>query len=204
MSGINLKTSLLCILLISATSAIAQVINVGNGSYTTTFPGTDAAGRNSYPSGTPFTTGIAATKPTPTNDWWSNKVKNNHSDNLFNYPFTLKTVNSGLVVTYIPWGVIDNIEPVVVGVAGVDDRLVHVHRPVSALLVVHEGMAAKVEIAGVGHELLCRTFAQFQCRECHVGFEGRARWVGAIDGTVDHRPVRVGVEHFPVIAADAV
>ena len=32
----------------------AQVVNVGSGSYTTTFPGVDAAGRNGYPSGTPL------------------------------------------------------------------------------------------------------------------------------------------------------
>ncbi len=98
----------------------AQIINVGNGSYTKTFPGTDAAGRNGFPSGTPFLTGTAATKPVPTNDWWSHKVKNSHSGNLFNYPFTLKTVNSGLVVSYIPWGPIDNILPVTVGVAGLN------------------------------------------------------------------------------------
>jgi len=98
----------------------AQIVNVGNGSYTTTFPGTDVAGRNTFPQGTPFMTGAAANKPVPTNDWWSHKVKNSHSDNLFNYPFTLKTVNSGLVVSYIPWGVIDNIEPVIVGVTGLN------------------------------------------------------------------------------------
>ena len=114
------------ILLISAMAIVgimqlnAQVVNVGSGSYTKTFPGVDGAGRNGYPSGTPFTTGVAATKPTPTNDWWSHKVKNAHSSNLFNYPFTLKTVNSGLVVTYIPWGVIDNIEPVIVGVTNLN------------------------------------------------------------------------------------
>jgi endoglucanase Acf2 len=102
----------------TAQNTFGQVINIGSGSYTTNFPGTDAAGRNGYPSGTPFTTGIAATKPVPTNDWWSHKVKNNHSDNLFNYPFTLKTVNGGLVVSYIPWGPIDNILPVTVGVTG--------------------------------------------------------------------------------------
>ncbi|MEM8890837.1 MAG: glycosyl hydrolase, partial [Bacteroidota bacterium] len=95
-----------------------QVVNVGDGSYTLSFPGTDAAGRNSFPSGIPFTTGAAATKPVPTNDWWSHKIKNSHSANLFNYPFTMKTVNRGLVATYIPWGVIDDIEPVTVGVSG--------------------------------------------------------------------------------------
>ena len=96
--------------------SFSQIVPIGSGSYTTTFPGTDAAGRNSFPSGSPLTVGNAALKPVPTNDWWSNKVKNNHSDNLFNYPFTLKTTNNGLVVSYIPWGVIDNILPVVVGV----------------------------------------------------------------------------------------
>ena len=100
--------------------SFAQIINVGSGSYTTTFPGTDVAGRNGYPSGSPKTIGVAATKPVPTNDWWSDKIKNNHSSNLFNYPFTLKTVNQGLVVSYIPWGPIDNILPVTVGVTGLN------------------------------------------------------------------------------------
>jgi endoglucanase Acf2 len=114
------------VLLIAAIALIgtmplnAQVVNVGSGSYTKTFPGVDGAGRNGFPSGTPFTTGVAANKPTPTNDWWSHKVKNAHSSNLFNYPFTLKTINSGLVVTYIPWGPIDNIEPVIVGVTSLN------------------------------------------------------------------------------------
>ena len=112
------KISLLILIsLICSISTFAQLVNVGSGSYTRTFPGTDVAGRNSFPSGSPITVGNAANKPAPTNDWWSNKVKNNHSDNLFNYPFTLKTINNGLVVSYIPWGVIDNILPVVVGVS---------------------------------------------------------------------------------------
>ncbi|NBR83523.1 MAG: hypothetical protein EBT52_07320 [Flavobacteriia bacterium] len=97
-----------------------QFVPVGSGSYTTVFPGVDAAGRNGYPSGTPFVTGAAANKPIPTNDWWSAQVKNPHTDNLFNYPFTMKSVNEGLVVSYIPWGPIDNILPVVVGVSGLN------------------------------------------------------------------------------------
>ncbi|MEO0896739.1 MAG: glycosyl hydrolase [Bacteroidota bacterium] len=101
-------------------SVLGQGVPVGSGSYTTSFPGTDVAGRNGYPSGSPQTIGNAAGKPVPTNDWWSAKVKNPHADNLFNYPFTLKTVNQGLVVSYIPWGVIDNILPVVVGVEGLN------------------------------------------------------------------------------------
>ncbi|MEL6652570.1 MAG: glycosyl hydrolase [Bacteroidota bacterium] len=98
----------------------AQIIPAGSGSYTTNFPGVDAAGRNTFPSGNPYLTGNAVGKPVTTNDWWSAKVKNPHADNLFNYPYTLKTVNEGLVVSYIPWGVIDNIIPVVVGVSGLN------------------------------------------------------------------------------------
>lgn len=115
---IGLKTFLALNLL--SNFLIGQIVPVGAGSYTTAFPGTDQAGRNSFPSGAPLTIGNAALKPVPTNDWWSNKVKNNHSDNLFSYPFTLKTTNNGLVVSYIPWGVIDNILPVVVGVTGLN------------------------------------------------------------------------------------
>lgn len=96
----------------------AQIIPVGSGSYTKTFPGTDAAGRNGFPSGTPQLSGSALGKPVPTNDWWSKLVKENHADNLFNYPYTMKTTNAGLVVSYIPRGVIDDQLPVVVGVTG--------------------------------------------------------------------------------------
>ena len=74
------------------------------GSYTATFPGTDAAGRNGFPSGEPQTTGIAATKPVPTNDWWSKLIKEDFADNLFNYPMTMKTTNNGMIVTFIPVG----------------------------------------------------------------------------------------------------
>lgn len=98
----------------------AQFVNTGNGSYTTVFPGADVAGRNKFPSGTPLLSGVAATKPVPTNDWWSSKVKNNHVDNLFSYPYALKTVNSGFVISYIPWGVIDDILPVTVGVTNLN------------------------------------------------------------------------------------
>ena len=96
----------------------SQVIQVGSGSYTTSFPGTDAAGRNGYPSGQPQTTGPAAQKHVPTNDWWSYLIKNDHANNLFNYPLALKTVNSGLVTSYIPWGVFDDQEPIIVGLNG--------------------------------------------------------------------------------------
>lgn len=98
------------------TAVFAQFVSVGSGSYRTTFPGTDAAGRNAYPSGTPFLSGNALGKPVPTSDWWSALVKNGTASNLFNYPFTMKTTSAGLVVSYIPTGVIDDLSPFLVGV----------------------------------------------------------------------------------------
>jgi hypothetical protein len=68
--------------------AVSAQVNVGSASYTTSFPGADEAGRNSYPSGSPQLSGNALNKPVPTNDWWSKLVKENHADNLFNYPMT--------------------------------------------------------------------------------------------------------------------
>ncbi|MFZ4522574.1 MAG: glycosyl hydrolase [Bacteroidales bacterium] len=105
-------------LLLAALQGLSQVIPVGSGSYTKTFPGTDAAGRNAYPSGFPQVSGNSSGKPAPTNDWWSALIKTGQASNLFNYPFTMKTKSDGLIVTYIPWGVIDDIVPVTVGVTG--------------------------------------------------------------------------------------
>ena len=77
----NLNTSLFTTVLLTwlfAAGINAQIINVGSGSYTRTFPGTDAAGRNGFPSGSPQLSGNAIGKPVPTNDWWSKLVKENH------------------------------------------------------------------------------------------------------------------------------
>lgn len=108
------------ILIFPVQSMKAQFVDVGSGSYTTSFPGVDAAGRNTYPSGSPQLSGNAAGKPVPTNDWWSLLIKNDHAGNLFNYPMALKTTNPGLVVSYIPWGVYDDQEPITVGVSGLN------------------------------------------------------------------------------------
>lgn len=102
-----------------------QFVSVGSGSYTTVFPGTDVAGRNTYPSGIPNVSGIAATKPVPTNDWWSSLIKNNFVTNLFNYPLAFKTCETGLVVCYItaPSGgggssqPTSDVNPIIVGVS---------------------------------------------------------------------------------------
>jgi endoglucanase Acf2 len=124
---ISIKVTFLSLILIHLYQILpGQIINVGSGSYTTQFPGVDEAGRNKYPSGTPYTTGMAATKPVPTNDWWSKQIKEKHADNLFNYPFTLKSINNGLVVSYMPWGVIDDQLPVIVGVSGLNAPEVNV------------------------------------------------------------------------------
>ena len=114
------KVIFLFSILFCAFSLSAQTTQVGSGSYTNTFPGTDSAGRNGYPSGAPQLSGNAIGKPVPTNDWWSKLVKEDHADNLFNYPMTLKTTNSGLIITYIPWGVIGDSKPIEVGLTGLN------------------------------------------------------------------------------------
>ncbi len=78
----------------------AQTVPVGSGSYTTVFPGVDEAGRNTYPSGTPYLSGAAAGKPVPTNDWWSDFVKTDHGGKAFNYPLSFKSKSQGLVINY--------------------------------------------------------------------------------------------------------
>ena len=112
------KLAIKTILLLLPVTMMSNIIPVGSGSYTTSFPGTDEAGRNSYPSGSPQISGPALNKKIPTNDWWSKVIKENHAGNLFNYPLSMKTTNDGLVVSYIPWGVFDDQEPIVVGVSG--------------------------------------------------------------------------------------
>lgn len=87
------------------TFAVAQT-PVGSGSYTTSFPGKDVENRNDIPPGSPQLSGPAATKPIPTNDWWSKLLNTNHVNNLYNYPFAMETTSSGLGVTHIPRGVI--------------------------------------------------------------------------------------------------
>lgn len=114
----KLRQSFLILFSLLAFSAVAQIVNVGSGGYITNFPGNDTAGRNGYPSGKPQISGVKQNKPVPTNDWWSKLIKENHADNMFSYPFTLKTLNAGLVVSYVPQGVIDDLLPVIVGVDG--------------------------------------------------------------------------------------
>lgn len=103
--------------LLSTVLISAQTVNVGSASYTKTYPGVDEAGRNSYPQGEPRISGNAVGKPIPTNDWWSAKLNNDHVSNLFSYPITMKTNSAGLVMTYIPWGVVDDYDPITVGVS---------------------------------------------------------------------------------------
>ena len=113
------KKHLLTLLLIAVTLVpVSAQVSVGAGSYSSTFPGADAAGRNGFPSGNPYVSGNAVGKPIPTNDWWSKLIKEGQADNLFNYPFTLKTQSDGLIVSYIPWGVIGDSAPIKIGLSG--------------------------------------------------------------------------------------
>ena len=108
----------LTILFFLFTTLLLGQVQLGNGSYTASFPGVDVAGRNGFPSGTPQLSGAAVGKPVPTNDWWSKLVKDDQADNLFNYPMTMRTTSTGLVVTYIPWGVIGDSAPIEVSLSG--------------------------------------------------------------------------------------
>ena len=104
----------------------AGTVAVGSGSYTTSFPGTDIAGRNAVPGGTPQLSGAAVGRPVPTNDWWSALLKTNHASNLFNYPLAMRTLPGGLDIGLIipADGVngstqpLSDVSPVVVGVSG--------------------------------------------------------------------------------------
>src|SRR5690606_15887355 len=58
--------------------------------------------------------------------------------------------------------------------------------------------------AGVGDRLLRRALAGFQRRQRHERLEGGTGRIGAVDGAVDHRLVRVVVQAFPVLGTDAV
>jgi endoglucanase Acf2 len=114
------KIVFLFLIFFCAFSLSAQTTQVGSASYTNNHPGRDSAGRNDFPSGAPQLSGNASGKPVPTNDWWSKLVKEDHADNLFNYPMTMKTTNTGLIVTYIPWGVIGDNKSIEVGLTGLN------------------------------------------------------------------------------------
>ncbi|MHA7056919.1 glycosyl hydrolase [Aquimarina sp. M1] len=123
-----LVITLLCVIF-SVKELRGQIVPVGNGSYTTSFPGVDAAGRNSYPSGTPWLSGVAASKPVPTNDWWSDMIKTDHGSKAFNYPLSFRSIDTGLNINYtIPLGSgpsdyrqpMSDVQAIVVGTEGLN------------------------------------------------------------------------------------
>ena len=91
----SLKISLTAAVALVALQASADIVQAGSGSYTTVFPGNDAAGRNSFPNATPLVTGNAALRPVPTNDWWSPKLTTAVPNNMFNYPLGVRTLMDG-------------------------------------------------------------------------------------------------------------
>jgi endo-1,3(4)-beta-glucanase len=103
----------------------SQIITVGSGSYTTLLPLPDAAGRNVNPTGIPRVSGIAATKPIASSDWWTGLLTFDGA-NLYNYPLTMKGVSNGLVMSYTFLGLGANDtrqpmspdQPLVLGVSG--------------------------------------------------------------------------------------
>lgn len=121
----NLLAIIFCTL--SAIVLSAQSVEVGKASYTTTFPGKDEAGRNSYPVGTPRVTGNVKDRPAPTNDWWSNQLYSDHASNLFNYPLAMRTTDNGLVIVknFQQQGVTAD-RPIEVMVEGISSSVTHV------------------------------------------------------------------------------
>src|SRR5207248_2306318 len=93
---------------------------------------------------------------------------------------------------------------VVVGVAGLDDRLVHVDRAVTALLVVAEAPPAEIEIARVEDGRARGALTGLERAEREIGLDGRARRVKARNGAVVERLVDRAVELGPVLRIDAV
>lgn len=83
----KLSRIVLSIALLSSLPLQAGVVNVGSGSYTTDHPGYDQAGRNKVPAGTPQLSGDAVGHPVPTNDWWSNVLYKDQSENILHIPW---------------------------------------------------------------------------------------------------------------------
>jgi endo-1,3(4)-beta-glucanase len=116
---------LFVLLLLTALSASAQIVNVGSGGYTTQLPPPDAAGRNVNPTGTPRVSGNAVTKPRVSNDWWTGLLTFDGA-NLYNYPMSLRALNNGLVVSYTFQGMgaddtrqpMSGDQPILAGVSG--------------------------------------------------------------------------------------
>lgn len=176
-SRLFLLSALLCIVHFSS----AQIVPVGEGSYTTAFPGTDEAGRNGFPSGSPQLSGIALSKPVPTNDWWSKLIKENHADNLFNYPLSMKTVNEGLVIGNIvpastpngssqPFG---DARPMVVGVSNMNASRVTVsdHSDWTVTMNWKQGTSEFSALSGIGMPFVYCTKSDSDIARIEV-FEG--------------------------------
>ena len=143
-------------LVICVTPIYAQV-SVGSGSYSANHPGADEAGRNNFPSGSPQLSGNAVGKPVPTNDWWSSLVKENHASNLFNYPLTLSTLNNGLIMTYIPWGVIGDNAPIEIGLTGLNASRVTVsdYSDWTMTMNWNDGTRDMKATSGIGMPFVC-------------------------------------------------
>src|SRR5258708_15397249 len=95
-------------------------------------------------------------------------------------------------------------EHVVVGIAGHDDRLVHVHHAVAARGGVAEPIVAEYEIARIEDRLRRGPCAELERGKRHVGLEGRPRRVESGERAVVERRVRGVVERVPVCRVDAV
>ena len=118
MNSIHRLAALLSAIFILPQIIFSATVSVGSGSYTTTRPGLDAAGRNGVPPGSPQLSGAAVGRPVPTNDWWSKLLIEDHAGNLFNYPFAMGTLSYGLDIGKVTGEPRDPFDTIVVGVSG--------------------------------------------------------------------------------------
>ena len=63
--------------------------------------------------------GDAVGHPVPTNDWWSNVLYKDQSENIFAYPMGMRTRADGLTLAYIPKGAMVDFSPVHISVGNI-------------------------------------------------------------------------------------
>ncbi len=93
---------------------------------------------------------------------------------------------------------------VVIGIARVGDRMVHIDDAVAARLVIVEAVPAQHEEAGIADRILRAAEPHLERCQRHERLEGRARRIGARQRPVHQRLVERGIEFVPALGIDPV
>lgn len=99
-------------LLLGTNAAPADIVSVGPGSYTTALPGP------CEPLPKHLFRAPSLTGPTPTNQWWSSIVWQEHSQNLFPHPLALRCLPQGLAIGYPGTAIVANEHGIIGGGIG--------------------------------------------------------------------------------------